>query len=971
MELVNIGWLALFTFTASLGISFTYLYKLNRNKKMLMFGISFFTSSICYLLVAFDVEHLYYGIYQWTSFPMMIAILICAAEGIFKIKSFTKLFKAFLVTITVILIAFLILPEKLVMYTYLVRIPLTASIMVMLLYLSISERELSNFLFLSAISCYIIAGISQSKGYLPLSLYSYFTGYVFISLISFSEQQPRRHGVSTFLNMRRELELTRRKLSKIAEEQKIIIENIPAMVYLKDEKNRFVRVNKAFCEFMCKNLSIKSDNIIGKRAEDIFPQKYLSLFSEDELVLKTGQPKLDILKGLNVDGKSIWLNINKIPYNAYGKVKGLVCIAYDVTESIEKERLLRESRERFRTLAETSPFAIIVYQIEDIVYANHAAEIITGFSKGELIRKKFWELIHPEFREVVRERSLERQKGKEISPYECKIITKDGSEKWIRITGSRIIWNGMPAGIVTAVDITDIKNFENYLKESERRFRVLAESSPIDILVIQDGRFVFANFDIAKVTGYSRKEILSKNFLDMIHPEFKEKVQKKYLDLLSGKHVSPMECKILDKSGREKWALIGGNLIDWEGKPSILIAVTDITDRKKAEEEAIRAKRYMENILHAAGDGIRIIGLDYKVKMLNRRMARMAKVKMKEGLGMKCYEMFRADICRTEDCSLRRVLRTGRGFQKESLRYSTDGKAIPCLQMVTPLKDSNGNIVGIIEDFRDIRVIKKAEERLRRAHEMLKRKKEQLEKLNNLKSLFLNITSHELRTPMTAIRGYAQLLTLGALGKIDEEQKKVLETIIRNIDRLNKLINDILDVSRLESGTLKITPEKCRIEEIIDNAIETMNGHAKLKNIKIEKLVEYDLPELFLDKYRMEQVVTNLLNNAIKFSNRNSKIIVRARREGENVILEIQDFGRGIPKNKLSKIFEPFYQVDSGMDRKFGGAGLGLTIVKGIVEGHGGSVEVESKVGEGSTFRVILPIRYVGEERKVKILTVE
>ncbi|HEX17375.1 MAG TPA: HAMP domain-containing histidine kinase, partial [Thermoplasmatales archaeon] len=222
---------------------------------------------------------------------------------------------------------------------------------------------------------------------------------------------------------------------------------------------------------------------------------------------------------------------------------------------------------------------------------------------------------------------------------------------------------------------------------------------------------------------------------------------------------------------------------------------------------------------------------------------------------------------------------------------------------------------------------------------------------------------------MTAIRGYAQLLTLEKFGRIGDEQRKILETIIRNIDRLDKLLNDILDVSRLESGTLKITPERCRIEEIIDNAVETMEGHARLKNIRIEKMVEYDLPDLLLDKNRMEQVITNLLSNAIKFSNRNSRILVRAKRDGENVVLEVQDFGRGIPKSKLNKIFEPFYQVDTGMDRKFGGAGLGLTIVKGIIEAHGGRVEVDSKLGEGSTFRIILPVEHVEKKGKVKIFS--
>ena len=845
MEPINAGWLILSIFVISLGNTFIYLSLYNKNKRMLMFGISFLTSSICYMMLSLNIQENLYNLYQWTSFPIMMAIFICAVERLFRISSFDGLFNAFLLILFTTLGIFLLIPREYLLYIHAVRIALAITLVATLTYLSFKREKWSNILFLFSILCYTVAGVAQSRGNLPVSLASFSLGYVFILMISFLREREDRNGVSIFFDMRRELEILQKRLSRITQEQKIILENIPAMVYMKDEDGRFSTVNRSFQEFV-KNLGIKGKGMLGRRSEEIFPSKYLELFAEDDEILRSGKTRFDILKEIDIDGRRVWLNMDKIPYSVHGKVRGLICIADDLTELIEKERSL---------------------------------------------------------------------------------------------------------------------------EESERRFRALAENSPIDILVIRDGRFVYANFDVSKVTGYSREEILSKDFLEMVHPDFREMIKKKYLSLLAGKKVSPIECKILDKDGGERWALIGGSLIEWEGKPSILIAVTDITDRKRAEEEAIKAKRYMENILHAAGDGIRIIGLDYRVRMLNRRMARMAKVRMKEGVGMRCSEMFRSDVCGTEECSLRRVLRTGRGFQKESLRYSTDGKAIPCLQMVSPLKDSKGRIVGIIEDFRDIRMIKRVEKRLRKAHEMLKRRKEQLERLNNLKSLFLNITSHELRTPMTAIRGYAQLLTLEKFGRIGDEQKKILETIIRNIDRLDKLLNDILDVSRLESGTLKITPERCRIEEIIDNAVETMEGHARLKNIRIEKMVEYDLPDLLLDKNRMEQVITNLLSNAIKFSNRNSRILVRAKRDGENVVLEVQDFGRGIPKSKLNKIFEPFYQVDTGMDRKFGGAGLGLTIVKGIVEAHGGKVEVDSKLGEGSTFRIILPVEHVEKKGKVKIFS--
>jgi len=764
-------------------------------------------------------------------------------------------------------------------------------------------------------------------------------------------------------------ELSRRKLTKIVKEQYAILENIPVMIYLKDDKGRFIRINRAFHSFICRNIGrIDRESISGKKDSDIFTESMSILFLEDREV-QTGKRKMGITRGLNIGGKTIWLRLDKIPLISHGKVEGLIGVVRDITDYIEREKSLRENKERFERLAETSPFVILVFQIEKIVYANGTAEKITGFKRDEIVGEKFWDFVHPDYRDIVRVRELDRQRGKDIRPYECKIITKSGEEKWLQITGNRIIWEGMPAGIITAIDITTIKIAEKSLRESEKKFRTLAECSPLDIVVVQNERIVYTNFEKALVTGYSREELLSMKFLDIVHLDFREKVTEKYRKIISGKHVSPFECKLVDKNGEEKWVLLSGSLIEWGGEPSILVIILDITDRKRAEEEALKAKKQLENILHAVADGIRIVGMDYRVKMINRRMARMARVKMSEGIGMVCSEMFRCDQCGTDECSLRRVLRTGKSFQTETLRFTMDGKAIPCLQYVTPLRDTDGNVVGIIEDFRDISMIKRTEKKLRRAHQILKKKNEQLEKLNNLKSLFLNITSHELRTPMAAIKGYVQLLEMDLSDKLDEKQKGILHTIVRNIDRLDRLINDILDVSRLESGTLKIVPEKCRVEEIIDRAIETMRGQAEMKDIKIEKLVEYDLPELFIDKYRMEQVVTNLLSNAIKFSNRNSRIIVRASKKGDKVVLEIQDFGRGIPKNKLKKIFEPFYQVDSGMDRKFGGAGLGLTIVKGIVEAHGGNVEIESKVREGTTFRIILPTRYVEKERKIEIFS--
>ncbi len=241
--------------------------------------------------------------------------------------------------------------------------------------------------------------------------------------------------------------------------------------------------------------------------------------------------------------------------------------------------------------------------------------------------------------------------------------------------------------------------------------------------------------------------------------------------------------------------------------------------------------------------------------------------------------------------------------------------------------------------------------------EKIKKQNVQLKKLDRVKTDFLNSTSHELRTPVASIKGYIQMLLKQTLGNITEEQKKALEVLLRNTNRLDHLIQDILDISRLESGTMKFITEKTDVTKMVNEIAETMQASADLKRIKINIDIQKEIPDLMIDQERIKQVLMNLVDNAIKFSPDSSTINIKARKEKENVLFEVQDFGRGIPKNKQKKIFERFYQVDSGIDRKFGGIGLGLTISKKIIDIYDGQIWVDSTLGKGSSFRFSLPLQ--------------
>jgi len=274
-------------------------------------------------------------------------------------------------------------------------------------------------------------------------------------------------------------------------------------------------------------------------------------------------------------------------------------------------------------------------------------------------------------------------------------------------------------------------------------------------------------------------------------------------------------------------------------------------------------------------------------------------------------------------------------------------------EKIKDLEKSDIAALNIMEDLHE------TTEELEKSQTVIEAKNTELEKLNNLKSAFLNVTSHELRTPMSSIKGYIQMLLKQKLGEVNKDQRSALEVVLRNTNRLDGLIQDILDISRLESGTMKFVPGKTGIGKIVMESVETMRSAADLKNIRINADVKDRIPELVVDQERVKQVLINLIDNAIKFSPDGSVINVRTKRQGDDVLFEVQDFGRGIPKNKQKRIFETFYQVDSGMDRKFGGAGLGLSVSRGIILAHGGEIWVRSTLNKGSTFVFTLPIEPV------------
>lgn len=239
--------------------------------------------------------------------------------------------------------------------------------------------------------------------------------------------------------------------------------------------------------------------------------------------------------------------------------------------------------------------------------------------------------------------------------------------------------------------------------------------------------------------------------------------------------------------------------------------------------------------------------------------------------------------------------------------------------------------------------------------------------LDRSKSEFLSITSHELRTPITPLKAQLQMLQQGYFGKLTDEQKQSVEVILRNTERLNKIIEDFLEISRIEAARLKFVFRKTDISEIIRETVEFMNGFAKEKDITLV-IKSGKLPIIEIDSDRISQVLRNLVHNAIKFSPKDSSIEIDAQMQNHHIRFSVKDKGVGLNADDQIRVFEPFYQVEGSLSRNYGGTGLGLTICRGIIEAQKGKIWVESRPGLGSTFYFTVPLTPVFEIEPIKVL---
>jgi PAS domain S-box-containing protein len=526
---------------------------------------------------------------------------------------------------------------------------------------------------------------------------------------------------------------------------------------------------------------------------------------------------------------------------------------------------------------------------------------------------------------------------------ECRLRDADGFYRWWLVRGVPFFnesgaidkWFG------TCTDIHDIKLAEQALRESEARLRRFYDSGMFGVFYYNlDGSVTDVNDEFLEIIGYTREDLQAGliQWDKITPPEYRSLDENSIAELKATGMNTPYEKEFIRKDGTRIPIFLGAATID-EVCNEVVVFVLDITERKKAEEKI----QTLASAVESSNDAIITESLDGIITSWNRGAEQIYGYSAEEVLG-KNMSIFEPDNLKGETKQLLEAVKQGENIQRyETLRLIKDGTTINIAVTLSPVFDSNGNFVAISAISRDITERKKAEEILNLKLEELRRSNEELEQ-------FAYVSSHDLQEPLRMISSYLQLLQRRYQGKIDDKADKYIYYAVDGAARMQNLINDLLEFSRVTTRAEE--PEPTDSELVLNQALSNLELYIK----ENKATVSHDsLPEVMADNTQLAQVFQNLIINGIKFHSEEApKIHISAEEKAGEWVFSAKDNGIGIDPQYSMKIFEVFKRLHN--KEEYPGTGIGLAVCKKIVERHGGRIWVESELGKGSTFYFTLPL---------------
>jgi PAS domain S-box-containing protein len=584
--------------------------------------------------------------------------------------------------------------------------------------------------------------------------------------------------------------------------------------------------------------------------------------------------------------------------------------------------------------------------------------------------------------------------GYSVSDVESTERDVHGQPRYFANSMSGVVENGRLVRVWgTQRDITNQKLAQDALRESEERFREAAAAarresedkaylaaiveSTDDAIVSKDldGIVRSCNAAAERLFGYSASELIGQPIRMIIPADRQSEEDEIIAKVRRGVPVDHYQTVRRAKSGR----LIDVSLTispvrDASGRVVGASKIArDITEQKRSASALATQQAWFEITLGSIGDAVIAAGRDGRVTYMNATAEALTRWTAATSAGRRLEEVFRVvDEATGEPVAHlvgRAPLEAATASTGLVLLVSADGASHPVDYTGTPIRDADGLVIGVVVVFRDVTERRRLElerqaatmerERLLEAERAARA---EAERASRVKDDFVAMVSHELRTPLNAILGWAQLMSRGRHD--DALIERGLNVVMRNTRLQAQLISDLLDISRIVAGKLQLDAQRVELRTIVANAIETLEREAEARGVEIQQLLDDDTDPVAGDSSRLQQVVWNLLANAIKFTPRGGHVRVILRQENTTAEIVVTDDGAGIRADFLPHVFDRFHQADRSITRRFGGLGLGLAIVKHIVDLHGGSVRAESAgEGLGASFTVTLPVVVDAGER--------
>jgi PAS domain S-box-containing protein len=718
----------------------------------------------------------------------------------------------------------------------------------------------------------------------------------------------------------------------------------------------------------------KAAELVGKSVRILIPPEHQA--EEDEILarIRRGE-RVDHFETVRLtkDERRIDISLTVSPIrDASGRVIGASKIARDITERTRA----RAAQARLAAIVASSTDAIVTKDLNGIIQScNHACEQIFGYREAELVGRPVLVLIPPE-RHAEEDMILGKmRRGERIEHFETVRLAKDGRRLDISLAISPIKDDqGKIIGVAKiARDITEQKRLERELAAQQERLRVtLASIGDAVIACDLDGRVTFLNPSAEAMTGWPASEAVGRGLHEVfkiVNERTREPVQNPAsLVMRSGSIVGLANHTVLiHRDGSERpIADSAAPIRDGAGVVAGAVLVfRDVTEQRRAEEALAEQREWLETTIESIGDAVIATDIQGRIAFMNPVAEHLTGWSIDAAQGRPCADIFRIVNERTRkpvQSPVERVLADGAvvGLANHTVLIAKDGTERPIDDSGAPIRNRSGRIVGVVLVFRDITARRRAEAEKHnvaaereRLLESERAARAEAERASRVKDEFVAMVSHELRTPLNAILGWTHLMSQNRGDR--DILVRGLDVIVRNTRVQAQLISDLLDMSRIVSGKLRLTIEKVEMKPLVESSIDTLQQSADAKRISIRRQIEATSP-VAGDPGRIQQIIWNLLSNAVKFTPEGGSVDVALRQLEPGVEVTVTDTGAGIRQEFLPHIFERFEQGNPSITRRFGGLGLGLAIARHLVELHGGTIDAQSEgEGKGARFTVRLP----------------